>query len=190
MTKDQLRILYKEKRAGIAGAQKDKLGDLILIQFQKLAVEIPAVIMTYASCEKLNEYDPGLIERFCSFRNPSTIFVYPSIRADNTMHAFAVNAETNFVPNVFGIDEPVNGTPFDTAEIDLVFVPLLAFDEAGYRVGYGKGYYDRFLRTCSPNVLKIGFSFFEAEQDIDDVNEYDIQLDICITPGKTYTFVN
>lgn len=190
MTKDQLRIMYKEKRAGITAAQKDKLEDLILIQFQKLAVEIPTVIMTYASCEKLNEYDPGLIKRFCSFRNPYTTFSYPSIRADNSMHAFAVNAETTFAPNAFGIDEPVNGTLFDTGKIDMVFVPFLAFDEAGYRVGYGKGYYDRFLKTCNPDVLKIGFSFFEAEQAIDDVNEYDIPLDICITPDKTYTFIN
>jgi 5-formyltetrahydrofolate cyclo-ligase len=123
------------------------------------------------------------------FRNPEVVFIYPSVK-ENNLHAIIVNERTAFAPNEYGIDEPVNGTEGIPQEIDMVFVPLLAFDNRGYRVGYGKGYYDRFLRTCSPDVLKIGFSFFEAEPEIGDVNEYDIPLDICITPGKVYTFIN
>jgi 5-formyltetrahydrofolate cyclo-ligase len=72
--------------------------------------------------------------------------------------------------------------------IDTAIVPLLCFDERGYRVGYGKGYYDRFLAKCRPNCLKIGLSFFEPVENIDDINEYDIPLDLCIAPDRTITF--
>ena len=70
----------------------------------------------------------------------------------------------------------------------LIFVPLLAFDKFGNRVGYGKGFYDVFLSECRPDTLKIGFSFFEAEVEIEDVFEKDIKLDYCITPKAVYKF--
>ena len=70
----------------------------------------------------------------------------------------------------------------------MVFVPLLAFDEKGNRVGYGKGFYDKFLAECKPEILKIGVSFFEPENIIPDVLNTDIQLDLCITPTKVYNF--
>ena len=70
----------------------------------------------------------------------------------------------------------------------MIFVPLLAFDVAGHRTGYGKGFYDRFLAQCRPDVIKIGLSFFEAEGKISDVSTTDIVLDYCITPDKVYTF--
>ena len=67
MTKDQLRTVYKEKRAAIPAAQKAKLEDLILIQFQKLDIEIPSLIMTYAVLEKMNEFDPLAYNRLLLF---------------------------------------------------------------------------------------------------------------------------
>jgi 5-formyltetrahydrofolate cyclo-ligase len=70
----------------------------------------------------------------------------------------------------------------------VVFVPLLAFDKQGNRVGYGKGFYDRFLANCKPETIKIGLSFFEVENEIADVFNNDIELDYCVTPNKIYTF--
>jgi 5-formyltetrahydrofolate cyclo-ligase len=70
----------------------------------------------------------------------------------------------------------------------VVFVPLLAFDTLGNRVGYGKGFYDQFLSECQPETIKIGLSFFEAENTITDVFEKDVRLDFCITPKKCYRF--
>lgn len=189
MTKAQLRKIYRQRRELLSAAEKNKLEDLILIQFQKVAIEVPELIMTYASCATLHEYDPALVEGFCLFRNPFTVFAYPSIQKAG-MAAFKVNEETIFASNTFGIDEPVNGIPVDNKEIAMIFVPLLAFDKAGYRVGYGKGYYDRFLGTCRPDILKIGFSFFEPEEKIDDADMHDIPLDLCITPARAHTFVN
>ena len=84
--------------------------------------------------------------------------------------------------------EPAGGKPVSEDQIDVVIVPLLVFDEKGNRVGYGKGFYDRFLSRCREDVIKIGLSFFDAEKRIDDTDEFDIPLTYCITPGKIYEF--
>jgi 5-formyltetrahydrofolate cyclo-ligase len=69
-----------------------------------------------------------------------------------------------------------------------VLIPLLAFDRKGHRVGYGKGYYDRFLRTCRKDVVKIGFSYFDPVEKIEDASRYDVRLNYCITPNDIYRF--
>ncbi|MFZ1530116.1 MAG: 5-formyltetrahydrofolate cyclo-ligase [Ferruginibacter sp.] len=189
MDKASLRMQYREKRAAISPLQKEKLEDLMLIRFQKLAIEIPAHIMTYAPIEKFNEFNPIHITDYCFFKNPGQSLFYPLIPGKEApMQAILVNDDTLFETSRFGIDEPANGMPMFAEEIDMVLVPLLCFDELGYRVGYGKGYYDRFLQTCRKDVLKIGFSFFEAEKKINDIHKDDVRLDYCITPEKTYSF--
>ena len=188
MLKNELRNIYKQKRTALTLAEKDKLEDMILIQFQKLNIEIPALLMTYAPLEKFNEFDPQLITDYCYFKNPRQTLFYPVIdKQTDTMDCVFVNDNTVFEKSKMGIDEPVDGLPMFPEEIDLVIVPLLAFDKEGNRVGYGKGYYDKFLKECRKDVVKIGFSFFEAEK-IDDVKNYDIKLDYCITPNKIYQF--
>jgi len=104
------------------------------------------------------------------------------------MRAMLTNEETDFVVNAYGIAEPINGEWITPEEIDLVFVPFLACDEKGYRVGYGKGFYDRFLASCRPDILKIGFSYFEPVEHISDINQFDVPLNICITPNRIYEF--
>ena len=77
---------------------------------------------------------------------------------------------------------------FDPKMIEVVFIPLLCFDLKGNRVGYGSGFYDRFLKECNSNTLKIGLSFFKPENIIEDTNSFDVKLDICITPQKVFSF--
>lgn len=189
MKKNDLRNIYKQKRAGLTVAEKDKLEDLMLIQFQKLDIEIPALMMTYAPIEKMNEFNPKLITDYCYFKNPAQTLFYPVIDTLNDiMDCVVIDDHTIFDLNKWGILQPVNGLPVFAEEIDLIMVPLLAFDEQGNRVGYGKGYYDRFLKECRKDIVKIGFSFFEPEKKITDVNKFDVKLDYCITPQKIYQF--
>ena len=102
---------------------------------------------------------------------------------------YLITDSTSFKKNSWGIPEPVDGILVPEGKIDVVFVPLLAFDVLGNRVGYGKGYYDTFLNKCRQETIKIGLSFFQAEDDlISDVHENDVGLDYCITPEKVYTF--
>ena len=67
----------------------------------------------------------------------------------------------------------------------LVLVPGVCFDQTGHRVGYGKGFYDRFLKTCRPGCLKVGLSYFEPVDPIDDVHDGDVRLDFIVTPELT-----
>jgi 5-formyltetrahydrofolate cyclo-ligase len=82
----------------------------------------------------------------------------------------------------------VNGVKIDPLEVDFIIMPLFAFDEKGYRVGYGKGYYDRFLKKCNDSCLKIGLSYFDAVDEIEDTDEFDVPLDLCVTPQQVYVF--
>ena len=104
------------------------------------------------------------------------------------MQHFLLTDNTVLRVNSYGIPEPQEGIQIGETQLDVVFVPLLAFDKQGNRVGYGKGFYDRFLEKCRPDVVKVGLSFFDAETSIADVSDLDIALDYCITPDKVYTF--
>ena len=104
------------------------------------------------------------------------------------MTHFLLTDNTIIKKNNYNIPEPVDGIEIPCQKIDVVFVPLLAFDIQGHRVGYGKGFYDRFLAECKPETIKIGLSFFEAETIIEDVFESDMALDYCVTPKQVYKF--
>jgi 5-formyltetrahydrofolate cyclo-ligase len=91
------------------------------------------------------------------------------------------------IENAWGIREPAGDEPIDAAEIDMVLVPLLCFDKRSHRVGYGKGYYDRFLSKCRPDCLKIGLSFFPPVEAILRIGSRDIALDHFVLPDSTYT---
>ena len=191
MIKSNLRHIYKERRQQLTNAQLAKLDDLLLIQFQKLPVDIPALIMTYAAIAKWNEFDPQAITDYCYFKNAEQQLFYPlvtDVDAVSTMVPVLVNDATTFDLTAFGFSQPVDGIEVSPEDIDMVIVPLLAFDTKGYRVGYGKGYYDRFLKNCRNDVIKVGFSYFEPVDAIDDTNIYDVPLDYCITHDKIYIF--
>jgi 5-formyltetrahydrofolate cyclo-ligase len=104
------------------------------------------------------------------------------------MTNYLLTDNTKFQKNEYNIFEPVDGIEVPNAKIEVVFVPLLAFDKKGNRVGYGKGFYDKFLSKCNEDVIKVGLSFFEAEQEIEGVFESDIRLDYCVTPTTNYSF--
>ncbi|WP_339610902.1 5-formyltetrahydrofolate cyclo-ligase [uncultured Planktosalinus sp.] len=106
----------------------------------------------------------------------------------NTLSHFLLTDNTLIEKNSWGIPEPVNGIPFSENQIDVVFVPLLAYDKKGNRVGYGKGFYDRFLIACKKETIKIGLSLFAPEPVPIAVTNADIPLDYCITPEEVHRF--
>lgn len=189
MTKPVLRKLYGEKRQLLTDAQLEQMQDLMLIQFQALDIDIPANIMAFSPLESRNEFNTQLITDYCYFKNPEQVLFYPVMNpTSQTISCVAVNDDTLFDTNRYGIDEPIDGQEVLPEAIDWVLLPLLAFDRRGYRVGYGKGYYDRFLKECRDDVVKIGFSFFAPVDRIFDVNRHDERMDYCITPDDIYRF--
>ena len=189
MTKAALRIIYKEKRSHLSSNEVEKFSDLILINFQKIRLPFISCVHTYVASEKLGEVDTAALTRYLAFKNPGLSLLVPKIDiTSGDMQHFCFNDEMMLADNAFGIAEPVAGETFTADTIDLVLVPLLAFDQKGYRVGYGKGYYDRFLSACRPDAIKIGISFFEAQEHIDDINQFDIPLNYCVTPQQVFEF--
>tara|TARA_B100000963_G_C22614231_1_gene666481 strand:+ start:1710 stop:2276 length:567 start_codon:yes stop_codon:yes gene_type:complete len=91
--------------------------------------------------------------------------------------------------NNYGIPEPRNGKKIKTDLIDVVFIPLLAFDKSGNRVGYGKGFYDRFLKELPEKTIKIGLSFFPQEHMLDGIEKHDVKMNYCVTPNDVFTFL-
>jgi 5-formyltetrahydrofolate cyclo-ligase len=190
MTKKELRKIYKQKRLALTPQEILKLDDLLLIQFQRLAFDSDVhVLMNYFPMLERGEIDTHLFSRYLMHSLPELHVAYPVIDFEaSTMRPFLVNDETEIQDNIYSIAEPVDGTLIEAAEIDIVFTPLLAFDSEGYRVGYGKGFYDRFLKQCRSDVISIGFSYFEAVDKIEDANQFDVPLNYCITPQRLYEF--
>lgn len=188
MTKKELRDIYKEKRLVLSAKERSMLDDLLLIQFQRLSFEDVQVVLSFWPMEERAEMNTHLFTRYLSHLIPGLKVSYPvTDPSSNKMKAVLVDDDTVLEENNYGITEPVNGTEISPAEIDLVLVPLFAFDEKGYRVGYGKGYYDRYLKQCDRAIV-VGLSYFDAVDTISDTDEYDVPLNYCVTPGNLYEF--
>lgn len=156
--------------------------------FSRIMMHRYSYIHTFLPITKQNEVNTNLIINTLRKDFAPDIYVPKSHKKGIlTHHLF--KPETELITNKWGVPEPENTTGFFAeTTFDLVFVPLLAFDKRGHRVGYGGGYYDRFLSKCKPDCLKIGLSFFEPVDEITDANEFDIKLDHCVTPNKIWTF--
>lgn len=189
MIKNELRKVFKEKRMQLSQSEKAKLDDLLLIQFQQVGLPFIQRLFCYWPIDKFNEPNTHLFCDYIEFRNPELIIAYPRIEpATGKMEAIIAGDETIFSRKSFNVFEPEGNDIMTAEEVDLAIVPLLCFDKKGFRVGYGKGYYDRYLKNCRKDCLKIGFSYFEPVDQITDKHEFDVPLDLCVTPHATYVF--
>ncbi len=189
MLKKQIRKEFVVKRHAITQPQQAEMDERILEHFRSLSLQGIMYLMTYYALKDRREFDPANCEQLLKLENKSLLVCLPKLANDGlSMEAVLREEGTALVSNRYNIPEPEWGNQVDPQLIDAVFVPLLAFDQKGLRVGYGKGFYDRFLARCSNTVVKIGFSYFEAVEQIDDVDEYDVPLNFCITPERIYEF--
>ncbi|MGI4832196.1 MAG: 5-formyltetrahydrofolate cyclo-ligase [Janthinobacterium lividum] len=99
---------------------------------------------------------------------------------------------TPLLPNRWGIEEPVPGLAVEVTprQLDAVLVPLLYCDRQGQRVGYGGGFYDRFLAQCRPGTALIGLNVLNESPgaSLVDVLPTDVPLTACITPERVWNF--
>jgi len=188
-SKATLRNTYKQRRKALTDKDRLKLDDLILIQFQKLILHDVHAVLSYWPIKSHYEINTLPITDYLSFKIPGLRVCFPKTDfAQTKLQAIEVEKETSFEMNHAGIGEPTTGELIYPEELDMVFVPMLAYDKKGFRVGYGKGFYDRYLQMCRRNVIKVGFSYFEPEEAIPEVNEFDIPLNLAITPQSIYEF--
>ena len=187
MTKSELRKKYNELRKELTIEQIEKFSLDIANNTLTLPIWNKEFYHMYLTISKKKEIDTNYLLSILYGKDKQIVIPKTDFEFSSLKH-FLLTDSTIIKPNNWNIPEPVSGIAVAPNKIDVVFVPLLAFDTCGHRVGYGKGFYDRFLEQCKPGIVKIGLSFFEAEEEILDINEQDIALDFCVTPERTYKF--
>jgi len=181
VNKQQLRSTYKQKRENLSSAEKNILHENIYQQIYELDISEVKIIHIFLSLEKFNEINTGPIIDY--FRTKNIKIVVPKTNLkNNSLTHFYLEDDTELEINNYGIPEPKDAIQVPENVIDLVFVPLLISDKNHHRIGYGKGFYDRFLSSCRPNCIKIGLNYFKPISEIKDINEFDIALDLVLYP--------
>ena len=188
MKKSELRKIFFERRMALSAAERAEKSSLISELFFT-AVDLAGLktVHSFIPMVDRGEVDTSLIIHELWAKRPEVQIVVPRIDPETgELESFAYTAETELRENRWGVREPAGGEPADPQDIDLVIVPLLCFDGRGYRVGYGKGYYDRFLSRCRPDCINAGVSFFPPIEQIDDLHAGDLPVDLTITPDLVY----
>lgn len=187
MKKQELRKLYKQKRNILTEEDILDYSQKIANQLLKMDIWQKELYHIFFSIEEKKEVNTEFLLNLL-FGKDKTIAVSKTNFENHTLSHFILTENTQLKVNRWGIPEPEKGIQISENQIDVVFVPLLCFDVLGNRIGYGKGVYDNFLSQCRSDVIKIGLSFFEAENPFKEVFSTDIKLDFCVTPTNIYQF--
>lgn len=187
MNKDAIRTYYKQLRNNFSPNQI--VNDSIKIANQLLSLPIwkHQYYHVFLPIQKNNEIDTTFLIPILHGKEKQ-IVVSKTNFANKSMQHYLLEDTTLIKENKWGIPEPEDGIELALDKIDVVFVPLLAYDIKGNRVGYGKGFYDSFLNNCPENTLKIGLSLFAPTDHLIPAEIHDVTLDYCITPDRIWQF--
>ena len=187
MTKQELRQKYKALRRGLTDEQIEDYSLAIANQLLQLDIWNKSFYHVFLTIVHHKEINTEYILNILAGKDKN-IVVPKSHFEDFSMTHFLLTDSTRLKNNSHGIPEPIDGIEIQSKQIEVVFIPLLAFDINGSRIGYGKGFYDRFLTQCKSGTVKIGLSFFEPETEVFEINNHDITLDYCVTPNQIFKF--
>ena len=185
--KKELRAKYKALRKALSENQLEEMSLALANKVLALPIWKKDYFHIFLPISEQKEVNTEYILHLLAGKDKE-IIVSKSDFKTRTMDHFLLTDNTKIKKNEYNIPEPVNGIEVPSLKIDVVFVPLLAFDKTGNRVGYGKGFYDKFLSECKPEVIKIGLSLFDVEESITDIFEGDVKLNYCVTPNEVYSF--
>ncbi|HYG03682.1 MAG TPA: 5-formyltetrahydrofolate cyclo-ligase [Chryseosolibacter sp.] len=190
MTKAEARKQYLQKRNSLTEGEFAQLSrNLSDVFFSSLDLSFVNVLHTFLPIHKNNEPDTWMIIDRARREYPHIRIAVPKINPDNaSLDNFYFEGWHQLEKNTWGIPEPKQGVPVPAEKIDMILVPLLAVDKKGNRVGYGRGFYDKFLATVNPNTQKIGLSFFAPVDSLTDMLATDIKLTGVITPKEALQF--
>lgn len=184
--KNTLRKHYQSLRAALTQAQLEQIG----LKIANRALELPLwdfrFYHLYLPMLRHKEVDTHPLLTLLQGKDKQV--VVPKVASATTLIHFLLKEDTHFAVNSWGIAEPLAGEMIDPSQLDVVFVPLLAYDMEGNRLGYGKGFYDRFLAECRPDCWRIGISSFAPEKTRLKALATDVPLHACLTPEKIYSF--
>lgn len=190
MTKQELRKVFTAKRNALSIEELQDLSAKIATRFfQHFTPSEAGVIHTFLPILKTREPDTWRIIDKLKQDYPLVKIAVPRVNpASGELENFFLENQDQLTTSTWGIPEPSTGVPVQTRTFGIILVPLLAFDKKGNRVGYGRGFYDKFLRRCEPSAKKVGLSFFGPVESVDDADAFDQPLDYCITPEGLISF--
>ena len=186
MKKSEIRKVYLEKKKTLVPAEISILSKNIFENFiAQFYVKENQIVHCFLSLLEKGEVDTTLFINYF-FENNIQVFVPKIIKGK--LIALEITAETPLIENSWGIKEPAGSEDCGVKNYDFVITPLLYADQFGNRVGYGKGFYDRFFSEINRNAVKIGVSFFPPNEEIDDVSDFDVPLNYLVTPTEVLSF--
>ncbi|ARN78055.1 5-formyltetrahydrofolate cyclo-ligase [Nonlabens spongiae] len=188
-SKREIRLEFKERRSALSRKQIQEKSIEIANQCLKLDIWNLQNYHLFLSIEKQHEIQTEYLLQVLQGRDKNLIVSKGNFK-DYSLNHYLLTDQTSLKLNKYGIPEPSGegNIQIQESQIDVVFTPLLAADLKGNRVGYGKGFYDRFLEKCRPETIKIGLNFFEPLPDLIEANENDQRLDYLVTPEKIFNF--
>lgn len=184
--KSELRKKYKQLREELSEDSIEEMSLKIANQALKLPIWDKTNYHIFLSILSKKEVNTDYILHILQGKDKS-IVVSKANFLNNEMAHLLLQENTVLKVSDYGIPEPVSGLEISPEVIDVVFVPLLAYDVNGHRIGYGKGFYDRFLEKCGLNTVFVGLSFYEPEPKI-FFEATDVPLDFCVTPTNILDF--
>lgn len=188
MTKSELRQIYLEKQTSLSAADRAGRSSRIANRFfENFDLSDIKILHVFLAIEENGEVETAIVCRRLWRDFPDVSTVAPRVNFQTMqLETLSLTSNTKLVKNRWNISEPIGCEPIENAKIDAVLTPLLCFDRRGFRVGYGKGFYDKFLSECRADCLKIGLSHFAPTEEISDARSFDVKLDFCITPEKVF----
>jgi 5-formyltetrahydrofolate cyclo-ligase len=188
MTKSELRKIFLAKRKRLSTAQREARSSAIVSRFfNGFDLTGIKVLHCYVPIERLAEIDTRAIFQRVWSEYPAVETVVPRVDHETQeIESLVYGSDVELVLNKWEIGEPSHDRRVKPQAVDMVLVPLVCFDRSGHRVGYGKGFYDRFLRKCRSDCVKIGLSYFQPVDEISGTHDGDITLDYAITTNRTF----
>jgi 5-formyltetrahydrofolate cyclo-ligase len=169
-------ILRKRKDAMTPEERAEKSG--LIARHLMLLIAEGETVMVFTSKEKEVNTRP-LIEALFEQKNPVVVPIIQ--KEDVSLRLSYIRNMSVLVPSTFGVPEPIgNEIPAKPQDVDTIILPMLGFDRAGGRIGYGAGYYDRFLEK-NPGLTKIGIAFGCQEMDGLPIDPNDVRMDLIVT---------
>ena len=187
MLKKEARLIFKRKRNSLSENDCKELSLEIANRSLNMTIWDYTNYHIFFPIEKNNEIDTKLIIQIIQGKDKNVVLPKTNFN-DKTITNYLLTDATLMTINKHGISEPQSGIKISENQLDVVFVPLLCYDKQGHRVGYGGGYYDRLLKKCSAKTIKVGLSFFDPIEKIENTTQSDIKMDYCVSPNKIYKF--
>ncbi len=188
LKKDIVRKTYLKKRQELSSSKfEEESSQLVQNTIELIKKYKPECIHCFLPIHSKGEINTVPIIQYC-WKNKINVVVPVSNFEDGTLKNAEFRPHTKTKQTKNNIIEPIDPIWKKNDNIDIVITPLLAFDSKGYRVGYGKGFYDRFFASLQKDAKRIGISLFKPCKGIEDITEQDIPLTHCVTPNKTYSF--